>query len=123
MSHSFLPMFYSFKLKLSGQRGAPPPKSDQLHHFALSGQLCRETKPQTHFSMVTKFILETHTKDCCDQPTASYHVAKPKGLGPRVSETHFLQPSLLFESGVHGCTAALKWEKSNKDSHTELHSD
>lgn len=29
--------------------------------------------------MVTKFFLESHTKDCCDQPTVSHGAAKPKG--------------------------------------------
>lgn len=49
--------------------------------------------------MVTKFFLETHTKNCCDQPTTSHHAAKPKGLGSRV-QTRLLQHSPLFKSGV-----------------------
>lgn len=49
--------------------------------------------------MVTTFFLESHTKDCCDQPTESHGAAKAKGWEPGVTQTRLLQHGLLSESG------------------------
>lgn len=95
--------------ELSGQAGSPPPKSDQLHHFALSGQLCRETKLQSQFSMVSKFFLETHTKGYCDQLITSHQAAKPKRWGPELL-THFSIHCCWNRVDMR-CTAAGEWKK------------
>lgn len=63
------------------------------------------------FSMVTKFFLESHTKDRCDQHTDSLGAAKPKGSEPGVVQTRLLQYGLLFKSGaqVHEVRSCLEW--------------
>lgn len=96
------------------RQGALPLKSDQLHHFASNGQLCKETKPECPFSMVTTFFLESHTKDCCDQPTESHGTAEAKGSEPGVTQTRLLQQGLLFESGaqVHEVYSCSEWRTS-----------
>lgn len=76
--------------------------------------------------MVTKFFLESHTKDCCDQPTESHGAAKPRGSEPGVIQTRLLPCGLLFESGaqvreVYSCCGSETLNKVVKcqDCHTK----
>lgn len=57
--------------------------------------------------MVTKFFLESHTKDCCDQPTVSHGAAKPKGAWS-YSVVYFSMDCCLNQVPKYmRCTAAL----------------